>query len=72
MPPDKDDAWELFRNTYSISKQQIMDIKTFADPVRHGNYMQAKPMADEDRADVFKSTWEIINKFILNEKAVAT
>jgi hypothetical protein len=72
VSPDKDDAWELFRNIYSIPKQHIMDIKTFADPVRHGNYMQAKPMADKDRADVFKSTWEIINKFILNEKAVAT
>jgi hypothetical protein len=34
--------------------------------------MQAKPMADKDRADVFKSTWEIINKFILDEKAAVT
>lgn len=64
---DKDDAWELFRRTYSIQKQQIMDIKAFADPVRHGNYMEAKPMSDKDRADIFKNTWEIINKFILNE-----
>jgi hypothetical protein len=72
VSPDKDDAWELFRNTYAIPKQQIMDIKSFADPVRHGNYMQAKPMADKDRAEVFRNTWDIINKFILNEKAVTT
>jgi hypothetical protein len=72
LSPDKDDAWELFRSTYSIPKQQIMDIKTFADPVRHGNYMQAKPMSDKDRADVFKDTWGIINRFILNEKAAAS
>ena len=48
-----------------------MDIKAFADPVRHGNYVQAKPMSDKDRADIFKSAWEIIKKFILNEKASA-
>jgi hypothetical protein len=68
---EKDDAWELFRKTYSITKQQIMDIKAFADPVRHGNYVQAKPMSDKDRAGIFNSAWEIINKFILNEKASA-
>jgi len=67
VSPDKDAAWELFRKTYSIQKQQIFDIKAFADPVRHGNYMKAKPMSDKDRADIFKNTWEIINKFILNE-----
>ncbi|HHW43813.1 MAG TPA: hypothetical protein GXX25_08400 [Desulfotomaculum sp.] len=54
-------AWELFRNKYSVPKQEILGIKTFADPVRHGNYPQAKPLTDKDRADVFKKTWEIIN-----------
>ena len=72
VPPDKDDAWELFRNSYSVSRQQIMDIKDFADPVRHGNYMQVRSMTDKDRADVLKGTWEIINKYILNEMATAT
>jgi hypothetical protein len=72
VPPDKDDAWELFRNSCSVLKQQIMNIKAFADPVRHGNYLQARPMTDKDRADVLKGTWEIINKYILNEKTTAT
>ena len=49
-----------------------MDIKAFADPVRHGNYMQVRSMTDKDRADVLKGTWEIINKYILNEMATAT
>ncbi len=65
-------AWELFRNTYSVSKEDILYIKGIADPVRHGNYLQVKPVTDEDRKKVFVSTWEIINKFILKEKASAT
>ncbi len=69
---DKDDAWELFREKYSISKEQIMDIKTFADPVRHGNYTQVKSISDEERGKIFKNTWDIINKFILNEKIPTT
>lgn len=64
----EDAAWELFRNSLSISKQEIMEIKSFADPVRHGNYLQAKPMTDTDRADVFTKTWDIINKYILKDK----
>jgi hypothetical protein len=66
--PDDDAAWELFRNSYSIAKQQIMEIKTFADPARHGNHPLAQLMGDKERADVFKKAWEIINAYILGEK----
>lgn len=68
LSPDKDTAWDLFRNTYSIAKQTIMGIKIFADPARHGSHQQSKPMGDKKRAELFKQTWEIMNAYIVREK----
>ncbi len=68
VAPKSDDAWELFRNTYSIAKDEIMAIKAFADAPRHGNYQRSIPMSDKDRAGIFKKTWEILAKYILREK----
>ena len=51
-----------------MDKDEIMSIKTFADPVRHGNYMEAKPLSDAKRAEIFEKTWNIINQYILKEK----
>lgn len=68
LPPDKDAAWEVFRNSYSIAKQQIMDIKIFADQARHGNHPLAQPMGDKERADIFRKAWDIINAYILGER----
>jgi hypothetical protein len=68
LASDKDQAWELFRTTYSVDKDEIMSIKTFADPVRHGNSMEAKPLSDGKRAEIFEKTWNIINQYILKEK----
>lgn len=64
------DAWELFRITYNISKQSIVDVKAFADPIRHGNYVEARAISDQDRVNIFRTTWEIINKFILSENVI--
>lgn len=61
-------AWSLFRQTYSIGKDDIMRIKHFADAPRHGNYTERIPMSDEDRAEIFVKTWKIITKFIIQEK----
>ncbi len=50
LVPDSDGAWELFRNTYSIKRDEIMRIKHFADAPRHGSYARVVPMSDDDRA----------------------
>jgi hypothetical protein len=71
-PKNDNAAWELFRKTYDISKQHIMDVKAFADSVRHGNYVQGKPWSYKDRIEILKGTWEIINKFLVAEKAATT
>lgn len=66
---DEEDAWSTFRKVYSIEKDEIMQVKEFADAARHGNYLQAVPMSDRDRAEVFKKTWGILNKYVLLEKS---
>lgn len=68
LSPDKDAAWELFRDTYSLERQRIMEIKAFADPARHGSHAQMSGLGDKERADIFKTAWEIINAYILREK----
>ncbi|MBS0157381.1 MAG: hypothetical protein JSS26_02185 [Nitrospira sp.] len=68
MLPEDSASWERFRETYSITKEQIMKIKMFADQARHGNHSLAQPMGDKQRADIFKTTWNIINVYILGER----
>lgn len=64
---DADVAWEPFRKHYTLSKNTIMLIKSFADPVRHGDYAKIRPMSDSDRATIFQETWNIINQYIVGE-----
>jgi hypothetical protein len=61
--------WDFFRSRYGIEQADLLSIKAFADPIRHGRYVRAKLMSDSERAEVFKKTWTIFNKFILLEKA---
>lgn len=72
LASDKDQAWELFRTTYQVEKDEIMFIKMFANHVRHGNYMMAKPLSDAERAKIFEKAWNIINKYILKERTSTT
>jgi hypothetical protein len=65
---NKSRAWREFRTTYSIEESDIKWIKEFADPPRHGDFLKETRMTDKNRADLFKKTWEIINKYILKEK----
>lgn len=67
---DDKKQWEFFRKRYGIDQQEIMRVKQFADPIRHGNYVEARLMSDDDRANIFRWTWQIINKFIVAEREV--
>jgi hypothetical protein len=67
---DKAAGWELFRAAYSIDKDEILAIKAFADPVRHGNLAQGALVSDADRSRLFTSAWRIVNEFILAENHV--
>jgi hypothetical protein len=63
--------WHFFRERFSIPQQTIMEIKSFGDPVRHGNYVQSRPISDSERAFILTRTWSILNKFILEENSLA-
>jgi hypothetical protein len=69
---DKAEGWELFRASYSIDREQVMAIKTFADPVRHGNLSQLYQVSDQDRSRLFTSAWQIVNRFIIAENQQTT
>lgn len=64
----KSDAWEMFRDKLSISKDQIMYIKNAADPIRHGNPLEEQTA---DRRKVMTDTWDITMKFIKFTKSSA-
>ena len=68
--PDKAAEWEMFRSAYAIDKDQILDIKAFADPVRHGNVAHKWQVTDGDRSRLFTTAWRIVNQFILAENDV--
>lgn len=69
VDPQKPTSWEAFRSAYGISKDDIMFVKGFADDVRHGNAMDAHPVADDKRAKIFVTTWKVINLYLSSEKA---
>ena len=58
---NKNEAWQQFRDQLTISKEKIMYIKGAADPIRHGNPLEAQTA---DRREVMTSTWGIIMSFI--------
>lgn len=70
-PLAQQEAWELFRKTYSVQRDEIMEIKSFADPARHGNRGLGSGISDVERARVFRLTWAIINRFIAAERPAA-
>jgi hypothetical protein len=65
---DENTKWGRFRTQYQIERDDIVSIKAFADPVRHGNYVNAKPISDPQRAEIFRKAWGIVNKFVLAER----
>jgi hypothetical protein len=63
----RDEGWELFRMTYGVQRDDIMTIKALADPARHGNRGLGSAVSDSERANAFRLTWDIINRFVSAE-----
>ena len=61
-PEDKNakKSWERLRESLDIEQSWIEDIKKFSDLQRHG---AAKGMSWEERLDVMKRAWKIVDKF---------
>jgi hypothetical protein len=67
LPPNaKDKAkWTAFRENYGLSENELLEIKSFADPVRHGNGLEMKAMTGTDRVRLFELAWGIGIKVFL-------
>lgn len=59
------DSWELFRRELEITRSELMEIKNFSDPVRHGGdqYISA-----EEYLKMLEFTRVAIDKFLLYVK----
>ncbi|MDR5657710.1 hypothetical protein RH831_11035 [Halodesulfurarchaeum sp. HSR-GB] len=57
----KSDSWEALRETLSVDEDAIRDIKEFADPRRHGDYVE---LPGQTRKEMLLLTRDIIFDFI--------
>jgi hypothetical protein len=69
---DRKKKWENFRHHYGVAEQQIMEIKDYADPVRHGNGMTLQEVTGADRMRLFESAWGIAITVFLRAHADKT
>lgn len=60
--------WEKLREEAQCDEATILVVKRAADPVRHGGVPQVK---SDDRAVMFKITWDIVDAYLLNSRCCA-
>jgi hypothetical protein len=58
---DKSVKWTKFREVSGCSEQALREIKTAADPLRHGN---VENVARTDRATLLTDTWDVVDRYI--------
>lgn len=64
LPPDnKAEQWQKLRETAGCDEATIRDIKSAADPVRHGDISS---ITSQDREALFMKTWNIVDGYIQN------
>lgn len=54
-------AWKKMRSELDIDRDDIDEVKEYADEPRHGGVVE---ITDEERADIFENTWYIIHTFV--------
>ena len=60
---ERPQQWDKFREISGCDKQTILDIKAAADPLRHGNPIDA---VGKDRKLLLENTWEVVDTYIEN------
>ena len=60
---DKKQQWKKFTEISGYDQDAILPIKEVADPLRHG---EASKMTSEQRANLFKLTWDIVDAYLKN------
>lgn len=64
LPPDKKaEQWQKLRDIAKCNESTIRDIKSAADPVRHGDISS---ITSQDRETLFMNTWNIVDAYIHN------
>lgn len=58
---DRAEGWEKMRSELDIKRDDIDEVKSYADEPRHGGVIE---ISDEERAHVFETTWRIIHLFV--------
>jgi len=53
--------WEKFREVSGCTEETLREIKTAADPLRHG---EASGVNDEGRVKLFTSTWDVVDGYL--------
>ena len=57
------EAWDLMHNSLNTNKEEIMEVKKFSDPIRHGNYYTLIPTNSNQRFQILSITKNIILKY---------
>jgi hypothetical protein len=60
---DKKAQWEKFRSVSNTNEEKIRKLEGSAKSVRHGG---VSGVTSHDRADLFKTTWDIVGAYISN------
>ena len=58
-----DGGWVAMHQSLGTDKEKIMHIKSFADPIRHGNYFNFKPTDAGVRVAILREAKEVIEKY---------
>lgn len=64
LPPgNKSEQWQKLRELAGCDEPTIRDIKSAADPVRHGNVL---PITSPYRESLFMKTWDVVDGYLQN------
>jgi hypothetical protein len=58
---NKAKQWEKFREVSGCTEDILLQIKSAADPLRHGEALGGR---SEDRAKLFTSTWNVVDGYL--------
>lgn len=62
---NKKNGWATMHSTLGTTREGINNtIKNYADPVRHGNWAEAKPTTEKIRAEMLLTTRNLLNSYL--------
>ena len=62
-PEKKAEQWQKVRELAKCDEATLREIKTAADPLRHGDVLN---ITSSDRANLFMKTWDVVDGYLKN------